>query len=124
MSNIFMSSFVLYLGDSMMVLLLITGTWFATLSAIKLTHRFVIIDISERTLKLGALFAIAITMANLIAFKFLLLSSGPNYKALGTGNHGSVQFSTAGECVAGLLMIFGIYGWCRTITRHIRLAAT
>lgn len=89
-----------------------------------LTHarRWVIIDLTHQQLKHLAAFATVYLMAGLILFKFVVLQGGPGFtKAVLTGKHGSLQFSSAGEITIGALTLLGIWRWAVFLRKHIRL---
>jgi hypothetical protein len=122
MKNIFASSYFLYLGDVMFIVLLTTGCGFAIGSIIRHSRRYVVLDLETRQLNKLMIWAVAVSFLNLVAFKFdILWSHGQVSKLILTGNHGSVQFSTAGEAAAFALCMYGAYKWTRTARKHLRL---
>ena len=124
MKSVFLSSIFLYLGDVMMVALLFAGTGFTVGAIIRHSRRFVVLDITERNLRQFAAFQIIWLSAGLILFKFVVLQGGIGiHKSILTGNHGSLQFSTAGEAAAALLALYGFYRITKSGTKHVRVTA-
>ncbi len=117
--NVWLSSLFLYTGDVFIVALTIAGACFCIGALIKRTHRYAIIDIDLRHLRIFAAFQVAWLACGLILFKFVGLQLA---KASFTGNTGSVQFSTAGETVAAALGLYGLYKLSRLLFKHIRMA--
>lgn len=114
MKSIWYSTFTLYAGDSIMVAALIAGTIAAVGAWVRHTRRFLILDLPEESLRNFAFFQIIWLMTGLVLFKAVVIQGGPHIgRFLLTGDHGSVQFSTAGEAVAFALMLFGLYRWGR-----------
>jgi Ca2+/H+ antiporter len=122
MKSIFASSYFLYLGDVMFVTLLTFGVGFCIGALIRRSRRYMILDLDAKQLNRLVAWAIAVSFINLIAFKLDILASGGQVnKLILTGNHGSVQFSTAGEFAAFALCGYGAYRWGLAAKRHLRL---
>jgi hypothetical protein len=122
MKSIFASSFFLYLGDVEFIAMLLAGTGFAIGSLIRRSRRYIVLDLETKQLIRFIIWALAVSFINLVIFKFdVLWSGGQVNKLLLTGNHGSIQFSTAGEAAAFALCLYGLYRWARAIMRHVRL---
>ena len=119
MKSIFASSAWLYLGDAIMVASLIYGALALTTRIAEQTHRHVTTSITAKQLRNFARFQIAWLVTGLVGFKWVILQGGPGFThTVGTGNHGSVQFSTAGELVAALVTLYGLTRWIAWWMNH------
>lgn len=122
MPNVWESSIWLYLGDTIMVAAALYGAAAAIGAAIRHSRGFLILDVTDKMLHRFAYFMVIWMASALILFKFIVLQGAPDFtKNVLTGNHGSVQFSTAGEAVAGVLTLFGLFKWAKWSARHLRL---
>lgn len=123
MKNIFLSSAWLYLGDVSMVALLIWGVCFTTLQCAREIDLQLRLNFSANQVRKFCAFQIVWLIAGLVLFKLLVLQGGPGFSHLiGTGNHGSVQFSSAGEAIAAILTLVGLYRWLLFFTHHVSRA--
>ena len=124
MNNIFASSIWLYLGDVLLVAYLLYGTADLIAQAAKRTGHTITTNLTSEQLRRIATFQILWLLTGLIAFKWIILQGGPGFThTVGTGNHGSVQFSTAGEAAAAIVTLYGAYRWTRKALNHITKAA-
>jgi hypothetical protein len=118
MRSVFASSIWLYLGDVLFVSFLLVGT--VSLAA-RLARRWACrLAVAPRQLRNFMLFQIVWLFLGLVLFKLIILQGGPGFtKAVGTGNNGSVQFSTIGECFAALVTGYGFSRWLHWIVAHV-----
>ena len=118
MKTIWATTIWLYLGDVCFVGLLIWGASWAAIRAATTTARQLKLRITYSQLQKFMTFQVVWLLLGLIGFKFIILQGGPGFThTVGTGNHGSVQFSTAGEAVAAILTIAGLWRWALFIYR-------
>ncbi|MCU1362394.1 MAG: hypothetical protein JWM55_222 [Acidimicrobiaceae bacterium] len=119
---IWISSAELYLGDVILVSALVGGLIATIGLSVKHSRKFIILDIDTNHLKRFMYFQIGWLLAALVLFKFIVLQGGPGFtKSVLTGKHGSVQFSTAGEIAAAVVILVGLYRWGRWLYRRARL---
>lgn len=120
MNSIWATSIWLYLGDVVFVAFVIWGTLSAAVWACTRLARELKMTLSYNQLRRFAAFQIAWLFASLVLFKFIILQGGPGFNHLvGTGNHGSVQFSTIGEGFAAVVTLIGLARWVRFMARHL-----
>jgi hypothetical protein len=120
MNSIWATSIWLYLGDVVFVAFVIWGTAEATIWAATRIGRELKLNLTYTQLRKFALFQIIWMLASLVLFKFIILQGGPHFNHLiGTGDHGSVQFSTLGEAFAAIATIVGLIRWVRWSLRHL-----
>jgi hypothetical protein len=123
MKNIFLSSAWLYLGDVSMVALLIWGVCFTALMCARKIDLQLRMNFTTSQVRKFCAFQIIWLLAGLVLFKLIILQGGPGFDhTVGTGNHGSVQFSTAGEAIAAILTLVGLYRWLIFFTHHVSKA--
>ena len=123
MNNIFASSIWLYLGDVLLVAYLIYGTIAITDHASQHRLHHLLPNLTAAQLRRIATFQIIWLFAGIVAFKWIILQGGPGFNhTVGTGNHGSVQFSTAGEIAAAITTLYGTSRWIRTAIHHMKRA--
>ena len=123
MNNIFASSIWLYLGDVLLVAYLIYGT-IATIDRAS-QHRLhhLLPNLTTAQLRQIATFQVIWLFTGLVAFKWIILQGGPGFThTVGTGNHGSFQFSTAGEIAAAITTLYCTSRWIRTAINHMKRA--
>lgn len=119
MKTIWAQSIWLYLGDVIMVSLVVWGACWACIRTAQSGARALRLNLTYRQLQHFMAFQTIWLLAGLIGFKFIILQGGPGFNHLvGTGNHGSVQFSTAGEAIAAALTLIGLYRWAVFLYRH------
>lgn len=118
MHNIFATSVWLYLGDALFVTFLIIGTASAIGRTALILKRTLTLSIPQHAIKPLITFQIVWLTTGLILFKAIILMGGPGWSHnVGTGNHGSVQFSTAGEAIAAITTAAGLYLTIKNLTR-------
>ena len=110
----------LYLGDSIFVGLLLLGTVsLINTIATRLHHSITFHALTTKQLRHAGYFLTVYMIATLACFKFIILMGGPGWNhTIGTGNHGSVQFSTLGEATAAIVTVLGLFRWGKLATAH------